>query len=682
MTDDQKVIAGEFVNELLRIGALEHVPANEPLKATCPLFCLEKMGQPGQWRVIATCKTGGQNTVVGNDPVYFPRVSTILPHLYSGGVSATVDASKFFYQFPTVPAEREYLGIMHPQDDSVHLRYAGLPMGSGNSPACAGRLGASFTRKLMERYPDLFGGTPLANTWSSRAEANCYDTRLGHGRVLMGSDGLPAVLLWQHCDDWLIHGPTFEKTSAALSAFMDVAVEVGMLCNPAKTEPPSHRVKYCGFIYDTSSVPTLEIPPDKRDRALALVVYARTFHGRPFSRLCLAVVIGVLESLVPVTRSQVGRTMLRRLNDTLVRGADTSSPKAMYYSMVTLEDDAWADLDWWFTALTLNAHRPVRPKDASHLGVTWGDGSGTGTGGTREVLGTGVSDMWMGTWNPVVTSYTSNWKELNTLVLTLEHEHQEMLRTGSSPVSGHTLFYFTDNTTTYHAVTKGSSTSPKLHSLIRDIKFLELKLNCHLEVVHVPGVTMIDQGTDGLSRGVWISPMHQTRPTESLMAELFAPVSFSRGLWSWLRGTLFPELLELDHWVNIPWDSPWVGTDVLANATIWCPPPEMASQALEFILRAFVQLPHTTRAVILVPRIISRRFMNLSKSVLHLGTIRPRDFPAHLHIHRLHLCVLYVKPHTPSLPSGPSDDARLVSAPVPRDLLAWHRQQKELLRGL
>jgi hypothetical protein len=37
---------------------------------------------------------GGQNESIGKDPVFFNRVDTLLPHLYAGGYSAVIDASK------------------------------------------------------------------------------------------------------------------------------------------------------------------------------------------------------------------------------------------------------------------------------------------------------------------------------------------------------------------------------------------------------------------------------------------------------------------------------------------------------------------------------------------------------------------------------------------------------------
>jgi hypothetical protein len=75
--------------------------------ANGPLFCLPKPGQPGQWRVLSDMKRGGQNKCIGVDPTVFPKTGVILDQLYAGGYSAVVDASKFFYNFPTRKDERK-----------------------------------------------------------------------------------------------------------------------------------------------------------------------------------------------------------------------------------------------------------------------------------------------------------------------------------------------------------------------------------------------------------------------------------------------------------------------------------------------------------------------------------------------------------------------------------------------
>jgi hypothetical protein len=136
MDPEQLRIAVEFVEELIELGVLAPKPKDTNLHSTTPLFCLAKAGQPGQWRVIANCRTGGQNDAVGSDPVILPRINHILPRLYQGGWSAVVDASKMFYQFPTKQEEQKFLGVIHPVTGEEYV-WAGLPMGAGNSPACA-----------------------------------------------------------------------------------------------------------------------------------------------------------------------------------------------------------------------------------------------------------------------------------------------------------------------------------------------------------------------------------------------------------------------------------------------------------------------------------------------------------------------------------------------------------------
>jgi hypothetical protein len=115
----------------------------------------------------------------------------------------------------------------------------------------------------------------------------------------------------------------------------------------------------------------------------------------------------------------------------------------------------------------------------------------------------------MGTWAPDVQHHDSNWRELRTLLWTLEglyaHDPTGYIRA--------TLFYFTDNLVSYYVVQNGSSSSPELHDLVRQIKVLEMKMSCRLKVIHVPGQLMIGEGTDGLSQGIWISPDRMLRLT-------------------------------------------------------------------------------------------------------------------------------------------------------------------------
>ena len=83
---------------------------------------------------------------------------------------------------------------------------------------------------------------------------------------------------------------------------------------------------------------------------------------------------------------------------------------------------------------------------------TVGDGSGTGTGGTLSQQDKPLV-TWMGQWSPIVYAFSSNWKELKTLHLTL----LQLLRMDPKEIKDTTIFYFTDNSTTYWIVSNGSS---------------------------------------------------------------------------------------------------------------------------------------------------------------------------------------------------------------------------------
>ena len=305
-------MAAEFVDELVDLMVLVDPDPNNPTKTNAPLFLVPKehAASVGSWRVIADMKEGGQNEAIGSDPMILNHPRHILELLYAGGVSGVADLSKMFYQFSTHPDDRPYLGCVHPITGEMK-EYAGLAMGASQSPPLAGRYGLAFIRKLKSKFAE-FQGTPKLNCWwTGFQEVGTYDPNLGHGYVLLGPDGEPAVLVFVHIDDFLIHGCTASVVNRAMKLFLDTALELGLLCHPKKLVPPQSVVEYCGFLFDTRGIPELRIPLPKRERALAMVQYLRSSDmTREFSRLSLAVVAGTLESLSDATPSRLGHTYL------------------------------------------------------------------------------------------------------------------------------------------------------------------------------------------------------------------------------------------------------------------------------------------------------------------------------------------------------------------------------------
>ena len=105
----------------------------------------------------------------------------------------------------------------------------------------------------------------------------------------------------------------------------------------------------------------------------------------------LAIVMGLLQSMVNATSNRIGQTFLHCLYDRLhaLDVAPSHRPHGLhlYYSRMCLTSEEWLDLTWWEQALRLNVGVQAYSLNQGCLGVAFGDGSGTGTGGgTLQVL--------------------------------------------------------------------------------------------------------------------------------------------------------------------------------------------------------------------------------------------------------------------------------------------------------
>ena len=678
MEGPQLEVAAKFVDQLIELGVLEE---HNAILANCPLFCVAKAGQPNEWRPIADMRRGGQNQCIASDPVYFQRGHDILNGLYAGGYSAVADQSKYFHNYITVPAERPYLGTIHPVTGK-HYVYKGLPMGSSNSPAIACRIGNGFLRVLRDECP-AFQGVPVENSWRVRLQGGDHHSHWSSGRVLMGEDGLPACQVWAHVDDYLVHGPTKKKTCQAFAAFMDLSVRMGFIVQPKKTSPPAQVQTYCGFEYDTSSRPTLRIPQAKQQRAIASIDYLQKFRKtqekaastHQLARLTLAVVLGRLQSLVDATPQRVGQAYLRRLYTEMhITSGDPDELQhaiLVYGSAITLSTQAWCDLDWWRHSLEANLGVCGIGSVPGSVAVTWGDGSGTGGGGTLELEATKpLLEFWMGTWSPHVASFSSNWKELRTLLEMLKREqNQSRLRHGL-------MFYFTDNLVTYYIVQGGSSTSPELHKLIRQIKRLEYDLQVQVEVVHVPGRLMIRQGADGLSRGVRVVPERVERTTLLEASLVLSGVPYNSSWMVWAFNQL--PVVHALPWRHVSSLDSWKFSHLAGHMTFWTPTPEIARQAITCFLQSWCEQPTTMGAVFCIPRVLQRSWGNLSRHVREVGVYDPESLPEECQYTSLiPVVLLYVPPFVHTLPQD-----RLESPALGPQLPRWIRQQAEDLRGM
>jgi hypothetical protein len=117
---------------------------------------------------------------------------------------------------------------------------------------------------------------------------------------------------------------------------------------------------------------------------------------------------------------------------------------------------AQAYFSWWEHALASDLREQVHPRYFYTLGVAWGDGRDIGCGATFEWVDSGkgvlpLMEAWMGARNGTIHSFTSNWRELRTVVETLKREEVVF-----NKLRGRMVFYFTDNEVTYNICKKVS----------------------------------------------------------------------------------------------------------------------------------------------------------------------------------------------------------------------------------
>jgi hypothetical protein len=156
------------------------------------------------------------------------------------------------------------------------------------------------------------------------------------------------------------------------------------------------------------------------------------------------------------------------------------------------------------------------------LVLTWGDGSGRGTDGSFTVADHPLK-MWNRKWSPCVYQFCSNWKEFETLRLTLERLLEEE---DSDIVRGTTIFYFYQQLDSLLDRSIQFVRVPLALCAHQGDRILEMGLACsHLQVIQVSGLVMINQGTYCLSGGIWMTTRQGLASPRQLRQALLDPLT-------------------------------------------------------------------------------------------------------------------------------------------------------------
>lgn len=133
----------------------------------------------------------------------------------------------------------------------------------------------------------------------------------------------------------------------------------------------------------------------------------------------------------------------------------------------------------------------IRSQTVLGAGYGFGDASGTGLGSSAQVGGN--LHITQGVWPQKEALASSNHRELSNLVQMLE----DGLESGN--LRNTEFFLFTDNSMVEAVYYLGTSSSKTLFDLALRLRALVMRSDFQFHFIHVAGLRMIAQGTDGLS---------------------------------------------------------------------------------------------------------------------------------------------------------------------------------------
>lgn len=254
---------------------------------------------------------------------------------------------------------------------------------------------------------------------------------------------------------------------------------------------------------------------------------------------------------------------------------------------------------------------PVRAS-AARAAYLIRDASGEGFGSMLFEGEDQPMDIEYGTWTPMISKKSSNYREMGNLVTRVER----LVSLGKLP-KGTELFIFTDNFVTEAAFFRGSAKTRALHGLIQRLRVLMMRGSLHVHVVWIAGTRMIAQGTDGLSRGDLTSGVLlgdsflQHVPIHRSVQEV------SPGCVEWFM-SCFP--LQGHEWKLLtPHD--WFDMSEEDGAFVWVPPPVLADVAVEKMAELILARPWNFH-MFLAPALMTARWQRyLRKSCNWVLTI-------------------------------------------------------------
>ena len=431
-------------------------------------------------RVVIDFTESGNNSRLPARPMFLPTVRDAVDFVTQPDYfAAKIDLKDAFFSHGLHPHSRPWSALADPTP--LHLR----DYDPGDDPDDEARYWAYNVT--------AFGGSLHPWVFCSQLEHTI--------KFLRDKWGLQILCF---VDDAIVCGKSPARVAAGLRMLRSALNWLGYREAPSKFEPCSRIWSWLGLEFDTrAGHMKIRYPPDKRDSLLADLRAFRHAHSAPgarVSRKTLSSLVGRVSFASAAIRN--GRTYTRRLYQSLHRHAShlTIHQRIHMLGTTVLDADFFDDLDWWISTLPscpgVSLHTPDLPRFK-----IFGDASSFGRGcslyhpdGTR-------SFSWP--WDIEMQNASSNLRELHTFLDAL------LLWQPLFP-AGSTILYTSDNMTTVKCINSASAVSDQLLHLTRRIHSFAALHDLNVLSRWAPGLTLIAEGSDDLSRSGRFAPKDRT----------------------------------------------------------------------------------------------------------------------------------------------------------------------------
>ena len=525
-----------------------------------------------------------------------PTVEQLLRVVETESYMGDIDVGEMFLNFVMHKSLRIFCGVdvtpYFPEmktdtRGTVWLRWSRCGMGFKNSPYVATQ-GMGVAEEVMLGDPsdekNAFRWDTLVLNLPGMAD---YDPSKAWVAKIRYDDGRVACDVFIYVDDLRTVGPTRDECWQASRTVASVLNWLGLQDAARKRRPPSQEPgAWAGSIVHSSG-DQVEIPFLKG-------IHQTLDSWRPWRR----------EDGWKMTASEMRVAM---------EEAGTDMDEWVTFERAPPRVKSAPRLKWDLEALTAlfegdePVRRKVRPSQTAVAIYGFGDASGKGFG-SSFVVGNEMI-FRHGQWAERVEKESSNYRELANLVLAVEEACD------SGKMQNCELFLFTDNTTAEGCYYRGTSQSRKLFELILRLRKLQMAGDIFIHVIHIAGTRMIEEGTDGLSRGNINEGVMTGKDILSYIPLHLSALERQKELTSWVLSWAATGEEANNYKILAPGE--WYTTGQREGHCIWMPPPAAADVAVELLGKAKHKRP-LTEHIFVCPRLMTNRWRKQLSKVCDL----------------------------------------------------------------